>query len=76
MGTFLEASAPPFERHRVALSSLRYAQESADCGEYADALLWMHVLEATGAPIPPEYQTKRLAWNKHRMANSTDRRPS
>jgi hypothetical protein len=75
VSTFLDASAPPFEQSRLAVSSLRYAQESADRGEYADALLWMHVLEATGEPIPAEYQTKRSAWNKHRIANSTDRRP-
>jgi len=76
VSTFLEAAVPPFERHRVALSSLRYAQESADCDEYADALLWMHVLEATGEPIPPEYQTKRSAWKRQLIANRTDRRPS
>jgi hypothetical protein len=61
-----EASVQPSERHEAAVhNSLGWAQESADRGDYADALLWLHVIEATGEPIPPAYCAKRLLWAKH-----------
>ena len=74
MGTLVEASAQPSERHRAAVrSSLRWAQESADRGDYADALGWIRVLEAIGAPIPPAYQAKRRVWDDELVANCADR---
>ena len=61
-----EASAEPLERHGAAVrNSLGWAQESADRGDYVDALLWLHVIEATGEQIPPAYSAKRLLWSKH-----------
>ncbi len=53
------------DRHLVAVaSSLGWAQESADRGDYADALGWIVVLEAIGEEIPDGYQTKREAWRR------------
>jgi hypothetical protein len=49
-------------------SSLRWAQESADRGDYADALGWIRVLEAIGEPIPPAYQAKRRVWDDELVA--------
>ena len=73
MRTLVEAPVPPSRQHRAAVSRrLGWAQESADRGDYADALLWFHVLEATGEQIPPEYQSKRLAWNRQLIADGTD----
>lgn len=51
------------DRHlRAVRGSLGWAQESADRGNYADALGWISVLEAIGERIPARYQTKRRAW--------------
>lgn len=51
------------DRHRAAVSrSLRWALESADRGDYADALGWIDVVEAIGERIPSSHQTKRQAW--------------
>jgi hypothetical protein len=73
MRTLVEAAVPPSGRHRAAVSSsLGWAQESAD----ADALLWIHVLEAAGEHIPPAYQAKRLVWNRQMIAHSTRWGPS
>ncbi len=53
------------DRHLGAVaSSLGWAQESADRGDYADALEWIAVLEAIGEEIPDGYQTKRQAWGR------------
>ena len=53
------------DRHLVAVaSSLGWAQESADRGDYTDALGWIAVLEAIGEEIPDGYQTKRQAWGR------------
>jgi hypothetical protein len=44
--------------------SLGWAQESADRGDYADALGWIDVLEAIGEQLPASYQTRRQAWRR------------
>jgi hypothetical protein len=74
MSTFVEASAPPLERQRTAVSSsLERAQESADRSDYTDALERIRVFEAIGDQIPPDYQGNRRVWGVQLVANSTDR---
>ena len=63
MRSFVEVPTDRSERHLAAVRrSLGWAQESADRGDYADALGWMGVLEAIGEQLPPDYQAKRRAW--------------
>ncbi len=63
MRTVLEERLDPVERHVAAVrGSFRWAQESADRGDHADALDWIRVLEAIGEEIPPSYKAKRRAW--------------
>lgn len=51
------------DRHLAAVSrSLGWAQESAERGDYTDALAWVQVVEATGSKLPPGYHAKRRAW--------------
>ncbi len=51
-------------RHSAAVKrSLRWAQESADRGDYADALGWIKVLETIGERVPPSYLAKSRVWN-------------
>jgi hypothetical protein len=51
------------DRHLEAVTrSLRWAQESAQRGDYPDALAWIQVVEATGSELPPGFQDKRQAW--------------
>jgi hypothetical protein len=51
------------DRHLAAVArSLRWAQESAERGDYPDALAWVQVVEATGSQLPPGFQDKRQAW--------------
>lgn len=52
------------DRHLAAVArSLGWAQESAERGDYADALAWIRTVEAIGEQLPPSYQTKRRAWH-------------
>jgi len=74
VSTFVEVPANPLERHLAAVRrSLRWAQESADRGDYADALGWIGVLEAIGEQLPPGYQAKRQAWGDQLVANRDNR---
>jgi hypothetical protein len=58
--------------HEAAVErSLRWAQESADHGDYARALGWIRVLEAIGEQIPPDYQARRRVWKTQLVAGST-----
>lgn len=51
------------DRHLAAVArSLGWAQESAQRGDYADALGWVQVLEAIGDTVPLEFETKREEW--------------
>jgi hypothetical protein len=51
------------DRHLAAVTrSLRWAQESAERGDYPDALAWVQVVEATGTQLSPSFQDKRKAW--------------
>ena len=61
MSRYFEASQ---ERHTVAVkNSFRLAQESADRGDYVDALGWINVLEAIGEQIPADVEARRRAWH-------------
>jgi hypothetical protein len=52
------------ERHAAAVRmSLGWAQESADRGDFAEALGWIGVLDAIGERIPPSYEAKRRSWD-------------
>jgi hypothetical protein len=51
------------DRHLAAVSrSLGWAQESAERGDYSDALAWVKAVEATGSQLPPGYHNKRQVW--------------
>jgi hypothetical protein len=64
MSTDSQSSADRNDRHGSAVNmSLAWAQNSADRGDYADALAWIRVLDAIGERIPPSYEAKRRAWD-------------
>jgi hypothetical protein len=73
VSTFLEASAQPSERHRVAVRGFGWAQEPDDVREYADALGWIRVLEAIGELIPRDSQAKRRVWGVELVADPVGR---
>ncbi len=57
------ASEP--DSHLVAVGrSLAWAQESADRGDYLDALGWIGVVEAIGEELSAVYQERRQAWSR------------
>ena len=69
-----EACVAPSDRHRAAVrSSFGWAQNSADRGDYADALGWIDVLEAIGEDIPSDYQAKRRDWDRQLIAKGFSR---
>jgi hypothetical protein len=53
--------------------TLGWAQESAERGDYSDALKWIQTVEAIGEPIPPSYVTKREAWGSALARNHPKR---
>jgi hypothetical protein len=51
------------DRHLAAVArSLGWAQESADRGDYADALGWVQAVEATGDLLSPAQRATRQVW--------------
>jgi hypothetical protein len=61
------------ERHRLAVaSSLEWAQDAAERGDYADALEWVLTVEAIGEELPPGYQTQRQAWRSALARNGAN----
>ncbi len=63
------ASMDGGDPHATAVKrSLAWAQESADRGDYEDALGWIEVVEAIGEQLPAGYQTRRLVWARARTA--------
>jgi hypothetical protein len=51
------------DRHLAAVArSLEWAQESAERGDYADALGWIQAVKATGEQLSPPDEAKRLEW--------------
>lgn len=69
MSTLSEVTVAPSDRHQAAVrNSFGWAQDSADRGDYADALGWIDVLEAIGEDIPPDFQAKRRDWDRELIA--------
>ena len=57
-----QAQRSAIARHLAAVAgTLGWAQESAERGDYADALKWIQTVEAIGEPIPPSDVTEREA---------------
>lgn len=62
-------------KHLAAVTrSLRWADESAGCGDYHDAIAWLQVVEATGEQLPKAYETKRQTWLLAMRAGHSGRR--
>ena len=59
---------------RAVANTLRWAEESATRGRYADALGWLKVLDVIGEELPADYQTKRAEWRRA-LAELTARHP-
>jgi len=63
MSTPAQEHANASDRHQAAVSrSLEWAQQSAERGDYGDALAWVKVVEATGSQLPPAIRDKRQLW--------------
>lgn len=59
-GRWRRASTP---RHEAAVQrSLRWADEAAQQGDYANALSWLATIEAVDGSLPPSYESRRLDW--------------
>jgi hypothetical protein len=59
----MEARTSVPDRHLAAVTrSLQWAQDSADRGDYADAIAWHRAVEATGDELSPAQRTKHQAW--------------
>ena len=76
-----QRSASPDERdpgviahQRAVKNTLRWAEESATRGRYADALAWLTVLDVIGEELPADYETKRVEWRRA-LAELTARPP-
>ena len=53
------------DRHLAAVArSLGWAQESADRGDYADALGWVQAVEATGDRLSTAQRATHQVWRK------------
>ena len=65
------------DQHLAAVTnSLAWAQESADRGDYADAVGWLQAVEATGHQLSPAHQTKQRAWQAAIAQGRAMRQPS
>lgn len=55
-------------RARAVARCLEFAESSASVGDYADALLWLLVVEATtSGPLPQEWQNESRRWKAERQ---------
>ena len=62
------------DRHTAAAArTLSWADESAERGDYADALAWLRTLEAAGDQLSPEYAAKCERWRRAAAADSPAR---
>jgi hypothetical protein len=52
------------EREAVVDTALTMADAEARWRDYDYALKWLDAAEAQGGELPPEYATKRLAWQE------------
>ncbi len=51
-------------KHLAAVAStLQWADESAERGDYFDALAWLDTVEAIGDVLPEVYETRRDSWS-------------
>ena len=51
------------DRHRAAVaSSLGWARESAERGDYCDALGWLAAVEASGDTLSADFEARRARW--------------
>lgn len=51
-------------KHFAAVTStLQWADDSAERGDYFDALAWLDTIEAIGDELPEIYQTRRVSWS-------------
>jgi hypothetical protein len=54
---------PATERHRLAVErSLRWAEDAAEQGDYANALSWLATIEAIDGELPAGYEARRTSW--------------
>jgi hypothetical protein len=73
----MEARTSIPDRHLAAVTrSLQWAQDSADRGDYADAIAWQLAVEATGDQLSPAQQTKHQAWRVALVHSQAARRRS
>jgi hypothetical protein len=57
------AEQPGLTKHEAAIfHTLSWADEAAADHDYAGALEWLAVIEATGDRLPEEHQRKRATW--------------
>jgi hypothetical protein len=62
-------------KHRAAVArTLQWADESAERGDYFDALAWLDTVEAIGDELPEIYEIRRGSWSAQLGASLSDRR--
>lgn len=62
-GTRRWPRSPATERHRIAVErSLRWAEQAAEQGDYANALSWLATIEAVDGELPTPYDARRVDW--------------
>lgn len=56
--------ANPEAKHLAAVArTLQWADESAERGDYLDALAWLDTVEAIGDELPEAYEDRRGSWS-------------
>ena|SRR5579884_2861124 len=61
-------------RHLAAVArTLQWADESAERGDYFDALAWLYTVEAIGDELPEAYEIRRDSWSAQLRAFVGDR---
>ena len=62
-------------KHRTAVArTLQWADESAERGDYLDALAWLDTVEAIGDELPEVYEIRRDSWSAELGSSLGDRR--
>ena len=62
-------------KHLAAVArTLQWADESAERGDYFDALAWLDTVEAIGDALPEVYEIRRDSWSAQlgRVPKATD----